>query len=1173
MKRFWKYALFIGALFATLIVTLALSSKLQYVCLSIALKCYFKNVEIVNYKSNCHEINMARISVSRKQFSLEAKEVSLKWNPWSIVLGKGLDIDSFKAYVNLDLKGVDLQKGEKAEANFLTRSAEKKYSFLQYLRLPLPVRIKQIDIWLSGHVMGTEMDGLHITLENLMPGQTGELKFSGLMKQGEALKLQTKGKIQATSNAKGVFQTLKSSGHMRVVQAGKKLPTLTYSLYVKGSDTAPQEHLKLSVHYGQANDFIVVGESLKTVDHAYTFTWQGVCDHSLLKVFLDQALPTLSFMAEGEVSLNKKTNVWNTHTYISAWGKRFEVLDPGLSQLPSLNLKMNVDAELDSKKVTLKQYNISLKEKGAQRLFFALNGAHAITYNYATGFEKAEKTDVPLLELNVYEIPFELFNPYLQKYDCKLRGSLDSGMLSFQWSEKKNHWEIATLQPIYARVIEMAVGQKNVLTNTLIRCDNNVSFTNNFDAATFKTKIALSDTKFTPFFKLTSTGMTQVKEGECTYLSAQGDVYFDYYWGKDMLKFDASPVRIRPDLLFKSHYDFEWKPKEFLLKNVAMNLTEASGDNQWLSLCTSKSIEWSNGTLKLPSEEGLVLTVKAQNCPLDCVQYEDLKLTGSFSCDSEMIANKGALRLISKKPCIFKDLTLCWKNSEWLNRLQISGMPQVNYTQDELKGSMEDFSVKCGTEGDTLLSGRTAFTVASSKLSKTDGSVNLNLDLLKQQPFANRYPDVFGRITSNWNLSSQSRQANAHVDLGTSVMPLGTDVKLSYETNDKQEDVLKTRLELRNNTRTSDFVFNGLLNKDKILTSEVTSQKIYLDDVVMAAVGFQKLYKEVQASLPQLSQGSIVPSNEEKALSLTHQASKKAEAQKYKMPIQGTCSLKLKSVVAETPFLQNFLGNVEAKKDGLLIKDLKGQLCQGSIGGEIQYLPQRQEAWLKLKDVDLRELWQIPAAFRLSLSNYCQLAGKMNADVKLSGFDGDLDHLRGICELQLQDGSIKIGSAERSVQPLLNVAMLITAQATKMTALNFLSSYARDIPFTKIDIQAKRLTQEAVYAKTSLINDDLAFYTDSKFSILPGKTWREQPFVSNLHLNASRYSPLQNYLRFDEDKPDELGYFRGPAGIIDGTLGKPNYSRLLNVFLSRTKEKEVKRTPASMGKQLLDMFL
>ena len=1125
-------------------------SPLQRFCCSIILHCCFKEVVILNYRGGLTSISVDKIAAKNDKAAFELKDFKLEWHPWKLLFGRELNVTCLQGYLNLNCKkkAADKLLSYKAGWQVSPLGANKNtFSFLKKMQFPVKLNIDTLDVGGSGFFNELQVDNIHVILKNVKPEQAGEGQYTAMFRMplnAKDLSVQVQGDLQVFSNKKNLLSSVKCSGKVNLSADNKKYPRIIYTLSVEGKDSSPQEHLKFALHCGQANDFTLVGESFKTTDYAYNFKWQGVFDHSLLKIFFPEYTPVLSLLAEGDCFLRRKDLTWGSHTYLSAWAKHLEALDPSLKMIPSLNFKAKFDADFDSNSVCFKQYKISVKEKGAQRLFFDLNSLQALTYRYKTGFEKPKK-DVQLAEINFYEIPFEIFNPYLQKYKCQIRGCLNTGTLNFAWDEHKNQWNISTLQPLAFHIQHFDVDKKNVVSDVDGHIKEKLYLQQDMSKVEFDTNILLTDTKFMPFFEFIAKGHIGSNSSQIS-----GSIDFNHRCAEQLLHLENLDCRLHPDLCFKGEYSFSSKSDKILFNTLNLSASSASENKKWLTLNLWQPVSISCKNEIKFDREGQIITLKADRCPVNLVEAGKVSLKGEFSCDSELVSKENAVNLIATDPLKITDLKVGFQQQDWVNITQAQAKLQGNYLKKKWHCDLEDVSVLM--DKDALFSGYVKLAGNDSKIKTSEGQFKLQLDSLSMQPFALKYPGLVGEVSGHWDFADKRKVANGHANVGCVEFPLNMDVKMAYEFDPTHEHHWKGIGELRDKDHVSDLNVDLSVKKDGVFNGHIVSEKMFLKDVLATIFGVKKVSEALIKAKPETTDVALNARNE-------------AET-KQEIPVVGTCDFNFKSMVANDVFLKGFTGLLDVNKESIALKNIQGELCEGRINGHGKYFIEKSDAKVEWsfngENMQLSQLWDIPSALNYPLDRYGQLAGTLRLGSNGECSLNSMQSLRGQVSAKITDGYYKaISNASLAGQAVsgltTTLGLVLGANFSGMSNVGFLTSYLRAIPFKSLDLDVQRLTDEQVVAKTALLNDDFAFYTDNQFLTQPGKFWQNQPFVSQLWLNASKASPLMNYFDFDEDLSDGLGYCPGPKCTIDGTLGKPNYAALLNIIVNKKNRKEV----------------
>lgn len=1155
----------------------------QKAFLYLLLKTQFKTIEFNGYKGNWSHISAESITLSNKNQTVCLKNLDLQWQPFKLLTKRCFSIQKLNLFLEINGQ-VSNEKKEICTADFskiLSQNAS-KFSFLNQLQLPLPLNIQHLNIVASGYINGFQLINTRLFVENLVPNSSSVCKYSTLIQMDKHpyfSHLQVQGSAQMLLNDDNKLQKIKLEGVVNAKNHQKKYPKCTYNFFVAGNDHSKSETLKCELHCGQANDFIIEGETFKTAAHALNLRWQGIFDHTFIHTFYSKPIPNLSILLDGTCNLNRKTNRWDIHSLLSIWGKHFEVIDSSLSNLPNLNFKTEVQAHFDTKEIQLKNYKISLKEKGAKKLFFSVRSDQTLTYNFKKGLQKPEDKNLQLLDFHIYEVPLAFFTPYLQTFNWGIEGQLQSGNLALTYTDQEK-WQIAILQPLRVAIKKLTYKKIPVLSNTHFKLDGNLESNSEKTKINYESKLIGTDPTFTPFLNLELHGNLNQKNGEMQSIASNGNVKFNQNLAQGKLDLSAFGLTLRPDLILQASYDLKHEKQQWFIKHLKTSLQSYLSGNAWLYFNLNQPICLKSQNLLsgITNLQGTICTLQCDQCPLDLVSYRDTKLAGQLSINSHFTSEKNSFTWEHQSPLCVDNLQVVYQGQKLLDLKKIScnlkgsidSKFHTHYALDNLK-------VEDATSNLPLISGNAEVYFKKDKFKESRGQVTSNLDGWFLQPFALKLPGIVGDLSTHWIWDEKEHSANAQCKISALNNDFSLNLQGAYQNEKEDQHTIQSNLEMRNGQHTSDLHIDGMLKKT-VFDGKITSKQFFLMDILQIQKFLQTLnlsqVKSTQTIANQDAFQKQTPSdNSNKTVKEVH---KTIPTKAPWDPYAGVVAINCKSICLDEEIIKNLTGQVEINPSGITLKDGRGFFFEGNTQFNLNYqLPSFINTHFKAQDMQLSKIWNTPKALGMNLNNYGSLHGNCNLDIDWFGNYTSLLDSKGTLQLKAFDGYFKPFSTASTTTQAVNgltstLGLLLGTSVSEMSTLGFINSYLKSVPFSFAQLDLERKNNDKIDVKGTVQNTDAAFYANGFVATETEKTWQQQPFKLNLQLDASK-GPFLNYFAFDTTQKTNEGYYPGPKCEISGTLGKPNYMNLLQL-LKPKQQPEKKASPRSSVQQLLRQF-
>ncbi len=1147
MKRLCKYFLISAIGLLVFLFTALHFSWFQKFCLYSILRTHFQDVQLIHFQGGSKKITADRMELKSEQGTIVFHSILLEWEPWQLLFKRTLHIQ------NLQLQAV-IQIGEcptpptQHTAGWSPTFTKKSqpFSFFQYLQPPIHVHLEQADLRIEkSRILCWTIDSLQIHAQHMVPGANGVIQYSISAKvplSGTTLLLRTQGKLNLQTNLQGIWEKIAGKGNLHLQNGEQKILPITYTGYVAKVEPAPKEQMKIHLHSGQDNDFTLVGETLKTADHWVEFQSQGTFDQTLLQLFNIPHPATLSTSSKISSRLHRKTNQWQNNIQLSIGAKDF---DPKISSLPMVQLKAHFDTECDAHQIQLNQYDLQLKEWNGSRLFFSMHSLQPLRYHFKEGLQGFSKENAQLFTLTFYEIPFEIFNPYLQAYGYRIQGNSNSGHIAVHWESQPQRFNLQTLQPITFHIRQLDRNGTPILSNVQGKCHGQATLQNQFSHLQYKGSFTLNNPQQMPFVQWTTQGNYHASDP--FQFSSAGTLDFRQDWAKDCLSLQPFSLELHPELQGHATYEMAQKRdknlKEWNLKNLHINLSSSVTEQSWLSVQSHAPITVQNNTVSCSSTEPF-LTIRAQQLPLDILRYADLDLRGKLSMEAKFSAYEKGLVGIIKPTTLLSSVTASFQQKPFVDFERIT-LEETRGTYSPQKGwSLTLNGLQAFSSSATAPFFQTQFQChgKEKQIQASKGRCKAQLDALSLQPFALSYPGFAGNLTSNWDWSEKQKSIRSHLYATCTDLPFTTDLQANYQQSPENHHQLQGHMEVQHAACKSDVTFENTLNPNNQLTGKWTSKQLFLQDMVAFGVGIgkiaQKFSQKPSASAP------------------AHTPSTPSSAQPH--PFQGTCDFHCQSIVDLAA--QSIEGRVSFDPKKISFQLPKGTICQGNLQAKATFDPLTTESHvdLSLQNVDVKTAWGLLKHFGSSLESYGKLQGTASTSLQIAGNFAELQTLHGHLSLQAKDGAFRpkgtIFEKGQAVAGVSNLVGIATGQTIPASAsVGFLSSYLQNIPFSSLSMEVQRLPQKPVAFQAHAINPDLSITLNGSLETRPFCSWNQQLFVTHVQFRAPQQSPFTQYFHFDPKKTDAKGYGEGPQCTIDGTLKKPNYLALFQL-LTQTQE-------------------
>ena len=1188
--KFWKKfciysTLSILGLFALLIIALQ-CSWVQETSLKLALRSQFQEVRFKRYIGSSTSITADVIEVKNPNQSITIHQLNLQWTPWSLIFGRKLHIKNFQAVVSVDLKEL-LPEKVTHTSGLSTHSSKTSdtFSFFDSLKLPVKLDIESCDIHFEAHVPHIDVLGGHITLKNLSANNCGILEYRAQINTqigSEVLSSHLEGNVKLKLNEGSNFTQIDLKGCAKLNKGTVNYPTIDYKGFLTKVKDSSNEHLQLNIVYGPNNEVSFIGETGKSANHLVNIKWNANLDQNWLQMLPLAHIPTVSIQSEGTCNLKRDTHLWQLNGLLNATAYN---LYPEAINMPVVKGNAQFNAEFNAQQFTLNKCDALLgddKEQG--RIFFQSKIHHPLTYCYTKKVLQCHSKDhSPLVELKYQNLPFGFINPYLESQGHFIGAHITEGTIQVSFDDKKQEWVIDTTKPIAIYCDQININRQKLLTNTLARFKGKCAIKNDSSSLNYQADLTVQgNNEDIPFLHYTVKGEGYDQLKNPSY-ACVGDLDFNQNLAKSYLDLSSLKCSLNPELHLKCSHNFIYtlKTEQYGIFQFVCELYGNAKQNNWIVCKSLNSFGLFKGALISPSTTPLV-QIQVNQCPLDLVKYQGIGTEGTLSTQGHIKSALGGFEFELTQPLKVDNFALYLENQEQL-RLKGIRIDQLNCGHQVHKWhfGVKNLRIDAPQQNEPLLLVDADATGYDNQIQTTHGSVEAKLDALSVQPFALKYPGFFGNFQSKWQWEAKNKSADASAHLSLSSVPFDLSFKNHYTQGSKQSHQLDGSIVLKHENHTSDLNFQQTLTQQNKLSGKITSDKLWASDWMALVKYIQDALKTTQPK----AVGSTV-SNTSAVSTASTLKTPEAKA-KFTLPIQGNIEVQLKSIPDLE--LQNFSSSINITPTVIAVKNFGMQCCDGNVQGHALYDLNQQhvEGSLLADRMQLSKMWNIPAYFQYPLSLYGQLSGTagINADVK-----GDLEHLQnGTAHVSVQatngrfipSKTVSTGTqAVSGITSLLQSATDITVPGTG--AIEFLSSYAKTIDFSKFALNLQRDATKPIVFQGNVTNADLAIDVDGQVSTDFSRPMNQQNLLCKVQFSAPQQSPFNDHFTFDANNRTELGYGIGPRCTIDGTLGKPNYGGLTELLnhakLQPSKSKKEKATqkdslnPINKIENLLKLF-
>lgn len=1172
-------ALSLVAIFAVLKV-----GPLQKLLLQGGLRLFFQQVNFVDYKGNADAISFTSLELVNKTSSIQVANFKLQWQPWKLLLGRGLHIQNFEGAINFDIKNLPdrLNKPQVQEASLLPSSLPPKLAdgLLGYLQLPCKFYLQHLSIQGQGHYKNIKIAPFQIQLSDLCPEQICNGKYSAqleITQYAPISQVNLHGDIQLSENLKGKLDKLRVLHQMRIRNKDKIYPLCSLNIFAEEQDQ--KQYLKIEGHYGSANDLLITCNFFRKGSKAISAHWQGLFDHTILKTFLTGAVPTLSVMAEGQVNILRPKLSIETHTYVSTWVKDLGKINPTLAQLPVLSIKTELGANFNKDSIVFKQFNCLLKQKNTHKVFFNSNLLHPLTYSTDSQSIKPLQADQRVLSLSLKNIPCTIFEPFL--HDYKLQGQIEDSNLEFSWD--KNEWKISAPQPTRITQITWQNATTPIFENLQIKIHPQLSCNSTLNHFRYVVDLHILDNKHQQLLKTSQSGEFSFQKNHLQRIktSGQGKIYGQ---GCAQQPYFSKYTFLNSMALSLHHaFEFDLTKKSMSLSKWDLNLYDPSTDLSLLTAQLGNPFACNLNELyagRLPQNKGNLLTIKMDYLPLAilnpfqkygqfsglCSWEGGLKIQDNawqFYTNKELCVNQGAFSSLNDTPLLHcHQLKLC---------------PTLTYTPTKnLSFKLDSCYLQGEPDGQALLNGDLSLYWTLQKnhleLAKSKGKIQSQLDDLSLQGLLVDLPGIIGNGSIHWDFDKQLN-ANYHINLSPVKSPCTLDLQGSI---DKDNGVyhLKGPIELRHAQHLSDaniaLEFNEI---SKEVKAQLNSQSIQVGDL-QEAYTQAKLFKDSfeQKLVPMLTSTFKVQAPTKTQTSVanndnTDQISKKSNVQNSTPP----ASTKLLSYAPHC--IENLNTQLTYTPTTASVKSTCNLLA-GTLDSKITLSPSKTiKANIQCQSIDLQQGLQLLQYLQLYTKTYPLIQGSMDfkADLSCPINELSIKQLSGNAQLDIKQGTIKPFQQNNPTSQVVNgltntLGLLVGGRVFEMSTLGVFVSYCQSIPFQRLSAHAQFTPGQAITIKQACIkNDDLSLHFNGTVGLDEKIDMNQQAVAFDFQLNG-KSGPLMRYLPFDEQKTDFDGYYLGPKVHLGGTLEKLDYSDLLRLLNYSPK-------PSSSSEEMQDNAL
>ncbi|MDR0393102.1 MAG: hypothetical protein LBH52_02620 [Puniceicoccales bacterium] len=1186
----------IGLIFLTSFTFLVLLFSFSFgqkILLYSVLSCLCDHTQIVNYQGNWNAVKIDALHCRRKNFDVKITDFNLQWQPWRFFLGHGLHIQTLEGHVHCNVQDPKskVPSISPQQAGFIFSRKKDKciQGPLKHLRLPFRVYLENLNLQGQGTYKNLTFTHCQATLKNVCPDKSAEGNYTAQIKiadNAQVSQVNLSGHLQLAANAKGHFTKLRLTNQARIRNQSKLYPLFSLNIFAEDIQNRQKEYLQVDGHYGPSNDLQITCDFLDKGPQNLMLKWQGLFDHTLFKIFSNN-VPTLSIMANGEISVNRAHLDVDTHTYVSAWMKQLETLHASLSNLPVLSLKTELDASIRKNNIEFKQFNCLLKQKNTRHVFLTGNLMQALIFHTKSKNFKTFNQNKKIFDLNLQNIPCETLTPLLVKYGYKLQGQLNNGVFEFLWDSSKREWSIQSVQPVRISQCNLQKHDQVVIKNLQVNIHPNVTFSPQLDQLTYEIDLQATDPAYQKLFQSMQRGQIKRADKKLQQVKLAGQLHVS---SKALLQQPiAQPWLYAPydNLDASVEYDFKWdKCKNLvLLDKFNMQVHDSDTDNMRLNVQLNQPVPLSLKAVKqgyLPDLKGDVLSVECHKIPLDFVNLfqKRRQISGLLSWAGGLKTQDQYWLLYSNKDFLLESANLSCMQAlgtlkPCLHLETCRILPSFKYYEDKkLTCHLDNIYFQGELESKPLLKGNVQATVNLNngcKVEQSQGQLHATLDDLNFQPILSDFSGVLGDCSIHWN-ADKNIMANYHFNITPLTGRCTFDGQGIVTSHEKNATVfhLQGPIELRHPQHLTDL--NLDLNCDfgntPALKGHMDSQSIYVVDVKEMYDFFKAWFdmgRQKMASLP-LGIAEKTKPNPSDRPSVNHSVDPHVLPKPFWYPWHVNLNLTCNNVTCGQTSVKNFNTTCNLGARQLEIKST----CEPFSGHWITDLTLQRNA----KDYDVTcnlcgkriDVAQSINCFQNAgvypknfpaVRGTCDLSANLHTQTDLKTFPLDNTEGKGIFECT--DGDLKFfqqsSTTAKAIGGLTNtLGLLVGGKVTEMGTLGFLTAYCQSIPFQKVAVTFQKSLNEALTIQQAHIkNDDFALYVQGTIGMDPQKKFQEQDIHFDFQLNGKE-GPWVRYFSFDTQNTDPLGYFMGPKFYLDGTLQAPNCSDLLKLLNTKKTE-------------------
>lgn len=1091
----------------------------QKMLLKTVLHYWFHTVQIEAFSNKNYHISIQNILCANSQNTFQFKHIDFQWKPWALLTKRSLCIE--KCHLGIHYE----QKSSKPFSSTVTQNAQlawwhekdPQYGLLNMLQLPFKIYLKDLLITFDGKLDNCSLQNGTFRLSTLKPNfiGNGDYKITAIFKNPYLSRLELSGECKLALDEQGIFNKFQCTQQLRLQNAHQYYPFININLYTKLNNDHNQENLTCDMHYGPSNDLQITGKFFKKGPQIFSIKYQGAIDQTFFKILQNTKLPTLSGIAEGEISMLRKDKIIQTQNYGSAWLKNLENINPNLTNIPTLSLKTQINTRSDKNQFQITDGSLLLKQKGSQNILWNVNLLYPLNYHYHHKKLVPYKKDTKICEVNLHKFPTLFLNPLVSHFGYKIQGNIEGGLLELLWNAEKNTWDFNTVRPLHLTQIRLKQHDVPYFDAAYAQWEPAASWDPKKQIVTLHSKSHLINERYQTIFKDEQSFQYQLKNKNIEW-NASLESNLSALFALPVLQ----PLYAQgfPNWQLHTQFQIHQQDQALNFQKLNVHLIDNIQRSSLAQVQLLKDFAWDFKTHNfLPQNlKGDIAQIQTQQLPLNFLNFSTaphnaqgfVNYQGTFSVQNQQ------LQLLSQEPLTLQNFTLRYTDYPEIQLHRGQMLPQVTYdSKNGFRLNLEDIKL-LGHENETpLLQGSLQNLCFQQTLKQMNGKLTLQLAPLFNQPLLKNAPKCVGETNLHWDYNQQL-SANYHVNL-TPQNDICNLVVQGSITPQEQEHLWENTIEIHHPEHSSLCSTNTHFQTTKDFNGLLTCNQLYFQDIFKYINYFQQIQQSVLQNLH------------------------RAPTSKTSLPF---CNL----------YLANLKATYQSNAQGMFkVPSYSLKLYGGYLDGNLSSNSANVQTQLKIHRVPMGDLYN---AFRITQEDRIQ--GFLNGNIKLNYDIHNPQATTGEVQLQAEDGYIKPFKQQvttgKAIDGLTNiVSMFVGTTFSEMSTIGILNSYCQNIPFQEIKLKVLREKDSKIKLVDSYLqNEEMRLDVNGNVACTLDKIFSDQPFDFQCQI-AAKAGPLLKCFNFDPNQK-RAGYYLGPQFHLRGSINHPDYSDLMQLLIPKT---------------------